>query len=261
MTNYIIDTHCHLDFENLYTELDNILTRAKDLGVKKFITICVKIAEFKKILAIANKYENVYCAIGTHPNSAHEEQHVELEYIIEQCAHKKLVAIGETGLDYYYEKAAKDMQKSSFLKHIKAAQLTSLPLIIHTRNADLDTAEILKQQISLKKFNFVMHCYTSGSELAQLALQLGGYISFSGIATFKNAQQVRDIIKQVPLDRILIETDAPYLAPVPYRGKDNEPSYIVETAKYLAQYLEIEYQQFINLTTKNALQLFTKIKQ
>ena len=153
------------------------------------------------------------------------------------------------------------MQKSSFLKHIKAAQLTSLPLIIHTRNADLDTAEILKQQISLKKFNFVMHCYTSGSELAQLALQLGGYISFSGIATFKNAQQVRDIIKQVPLDRILIETDAPYLAPVPYRGKDNEPSYIVETAKYLAQYLEIEYQQFINITTKNALQLFTKIKQ
>lgn len=261
MTNYIIDTHCHLNFEHLYRELDNVLARAEESGVKKFITISVKIAEFKTILDIANKYPNVYCAIGTHPNSAHEETHFGLEYIIQQCKHEKLVAIGETGLDYYYEKAAKDAQKASFLKHIKAAQLTSLPLIIHTRNADIDTIEILKQQIDQKRFNFVMHCYTSGLDLAQVALHLGGYISFSGIATFKNAQQVRNIIKQIPLDRILIETDAPYLAPTPYRGKDNEPGYIVETAKYLAQYLEIEYQEFITITTKNALRLFTKIKQ
>lgn len=259
MNNYIIDTHCHLDFEQLHSDLENVLARAEEVGVKKLISICVKINEFKKILDIANNHSNIYCAIGTHPNSAEAEQNIRLEDILEYTQNKKVVAIGETGLDYYYENAAKDIQIASFRKHIKAAQLSNLPLIIHTRNADNDTSDILKEEMQKQKFSFVLHCYTSGMQLAKTALELGGYISFSGIVTFKNAQEVQTIAKNVPLDRILIETDAPYLAPVPYRGKSNEPSFIFETAKYLATLLNINYNEFIELTTNNALQLFNKM--
>lgn len=260
MNNFIIDTHCHLDFDKLYSQLENVLTRAKQVNVKKLISICVKIKEIEKILAIVNNHDNIYGAIGTHPNNAEEEQDISLENILNYTSHNKIVAIGETGLDYYYEYADKNIQKQSFLKHIEASQISNLPLIIHTRKADEDTAAILQEQIKKTVFPFVMHCYTSGMGLAKTALDLGGYISLSGIVTFKNAQEIQEIAKNIPLNRILIETDAPYLAPVPYRGKTNEPSFIYETAKYLANLLNLNFDEFIQITTNNALQLFKKMQ-
>lgn len=259
MNDYIIDTHCHLDFDALTQNLADVLKRAEEAKIGKLITIGVKIKNFANQLNLVNTYSNIYGSIGTHPNSAHEEQDISLDYLIQQTLHKKIVAIGETGLDYFYETAPKGIQKNCFVKHIQAAQATALPLVIHTRKADIDTMEILQEHSNIKKFPFVLHCYSSSLELAKLAIDLGGYISFSGIATFKNGQAVRDIAASIPLNRLLIETDAPYLAPVPYRGKVNEPSYIVETAKILANYLGIDYDEFIKATTNNALRLFTKL--
>ena len=258
--NYIIDTHCHLDFDPLYNQIDEVIARASDAEVKKLISICVEIKKFENILHIAEKFENVYCSIGTHPNSADKEKDITIEDIINKTKHPKVVAIGETGLDYFYENSSRDIQKINFIKHIKAAQNTSLPLVIHTRNADKDTSDILVSEIKKTPFKFIMHCYSSGIDLANTAIDLGGYISFSGIVTFKNAEEVRIIAKKIPLERILIETDAPYLAPVPYRGKSNEPSYILKTAEMLSDILCINYNDFIEQTTANALKVFDKIR-
>lgn len=256
---YLIDTHCHLDFPELYADLDMVLERAKAQSIKKFITIGVKIKDSVKLLEIANKYENVFCAIGTHPGNAAEETAITLEELIEYSTYKKVVAFGETGLDYHYQPEQAEIQKKSFLKHIAAAQHTNLPLVIHTRKADEDMQDILTAEHAKMRFNFVLHCYSSGIELAKAALAIGGYISFSGILTFKNAAEIREIAKIVPKNQVLLETDAPYLAPIPYRGRSNEPAYIVETAKILAQILEIPYEEVVAQTTKNALRLFNKM--
>lgn len=256
---YLIDTHCHLDFPELYEDLDSVLARAKAQSVEKFITIAVKIKDSAKLLEITNNYENVFCAIGTHPSNAAEEAEITLEELIKYSAYKKVVAFGETGLDYHYHSELAEIQKKSFLKHIAAAQHTKLPLVIHTRKADEDMQAILTAEHAKMQFNFVLHCYSSGIELAKAALAIGGYISFSGILTFKNAAEIREIAKLVPQSQILLETDAPYLAPIPYRGRSNEPAYIAETAKFLAQILEMPYEELVTQTTQNALRLFNKM--
>lgn len=256
---YLIDTHCHLNFPEIYKELGAVLARAEAAGVKKLITIGVKLAEADTLIDITEQYKNVFCAIGTHPSNV--EEAVTLERLVAYAQHEKVVALGETGLDYHYSGELAELQKQAFRTHIQAARLTDLPVVIHTRNADEDMRNILDEEAKIAPFKFVLHCYSSGAELAQFALSIGGYISFSGIVSFKNAAEIRSIASSVPRSRLLVETDAPYLAPVPYRGRSNEPAFIVETAKSLAQTLEMSYEDVLLQTTQNALRLFSKIPQ
>ncbi|VEJ45350.1 TatD family hydrolase [Bartonella vinsonii] len=256
----LIDTHCHLDFEDFSKDLDDVVQRAIDADVKRMITISTHVHKLDKLLAIAQTYEQVFCSVGTHPNYAHEEQNITAERLIHLSKHPKIVAFGEVGLDYHYDYSSPEEQKKVFREHIIASRETQLPLVIHSRNADLDMEKILREQIKEGNFPFVLHCYSSGMRLARAGLELGGYISFSGILTFKNAREIREIAKIVPHEHLLVETDAPFLAPIPHRGKTNEPSFVRYTAAILAETVGLSTEEIAQITTHNAFCLFSKMK-
>ena len=230
----LIDSHCHLDYYKK-EELEQIISNAKNAGVKLMQTIGTEFSKMDQVLAIANQHPFIYASVGTHPDSAHED-FVTAEQIIEMCKNEpKIIGIGETGLDYYHSQEFTTEQKACFIEHIKASQETGKPIIIHTRNADDDTLQILKENLKIKEFKILMHCFTGGVEFVKKLLELGAFISFSGIVTFKNAKEVQESMMATPLNRLLIETDAPFLAPNPMRGKQNEPAFIKYTAEFIAQ--------------------------
>jgi TatD DNase family protein len=255
----LVDHHCHLDFPDLVADRAGILQRARDAGVGPIVTISTRIKRLPELLAIAEANEGVYCSVGTHPHNAHEELDIPVEEIVRLSQHPKVVAIGEAGLDYYYKHSTPEAQAEGFRRHIAAARATGLPLEIHTREADDDTARILGDEHAKGAFPAILHCYTGGPELARRALDLGLYVSFTGVVTFKKSEALRDIAKFVPLDRILVETDSPFLAPEPYRGKTNEPAYVVHTARALAAVKGISLDEFAEATTANFYRLFSKI--
>ena len=256
----IIDSHCHLDFKEFNEDFNDVLLNAKNNNISGIQTICTKINEFPQILDIAKKHSNIWCSVGTHPHNAESEKHISQDTIKKLCDNDKVIGIGETGLDYYYENSNKEDQINSFLKHIEVAKITSIPLIVHARDADDDIIEILTKEYNKSPFTGVIHCFTSSYKLAEAALSIGFYISFSGIITFKNADEIRNSCKKIPMERILVETDAPFLAPVPYRGKRNQPSYITETIKKVAEIKEHTVEEVTKTTTNNFFHLFNKAK-
>jgi TatD DNase family protein len=256
----LIDTHCHLDFADFDAERDEIVKRAHDSGVKQMVTICTRVRKLDGLLAITKTYPSVFCSVGTHPNSANEELDIQTEDLVRLAtSHEKVVAIGEAGLDYFYDTQTPEDQKTGFLRHIAAARETKLPLVIHSRSADDDMAAILTEETGKGAFPFILHCFSAGPELAKTGVELGGYISFSGILTFPKSEELRDIARTIPHDRLLVETDAPYLAPKRWRGKRNEPSYVVNTAEVLADTLGLSYAEMAAITTDNAFRCFSKM--
>lgn len=256
----LIDTHCHLDFADFAEERDAIVSRAHDSGVKQMVTICTRVRKLDGLLALTEQYPSVFCSVGTHPNNAGEELDIQTEDLVQLAnAHEKIVAIGEAGLDYFYDTQTPADQKTGFLRHIAASRETGLPLVIHSRAADEDMAEILTSETGKGAFPFILHCFSAGAELARVGVELGGYVSFSGILTFPKSEDLRDIAKTVPMDRLLVETDAPYLAPKRWRGKRNEPSYVVNTAEVLAECKGVSYEEMARITTDNAFRIFSKM--
>lgn len=255
----LVDSHCHLDFDDFKDDLDGVVGRARAVGVARMVTISTRVRQFDKITAIAERFEDVYCSVGTHPHNADEELDIEASDLIALAAHPKCVAIGEAGLDYFYDNAPRAAQAMGFHRHIEAARVTQLPLVIHTRAADDDTARILREESAKGAFPFILHCFSAGADLARLAIELGGYVSFSGILTFKSAQEIRDVAAFVPMERLLVETDAPYLAPVPHRGKTNEPAFVAHTAQVLADVRGVSLEEIGAATSENFARLFTKV--
>lgn len=256
----LVDSHCHLDFPDFAEELPEVIARARAAGVSRMVTICTRLRNVPQVRAIAESYEGVFWAAGTHPMSAAEEPLATIEELVQLAAHPKFVGLGETGLDYHYTAESAEIQKVSLRLHIEAAQETGLPLIIHSRAADDDMAAILTEGMARKPFGCVMHCFSSGPELARVTLELGCYLSMSGVATFPKSQEIRDIFKAAPLDRILLETDAPYLAPPPFRGRRNEPAYTAHTAKIGADVFGLSLPDFAAATTANFDRLFAKAR-
>ncbi|AEG04197.1 MULTISPECIES: TatD family hydrolase [Sinorhizobium] len=255
----LIDTHCHLDFPDFEAERDAIIERARDAGVGQMVTISTRVKRFDTILAIAERYPNVFCSVGTHPHNADEELDVTADDLVRLSAHPKVVAIGEAGLDYFYDNAPRDAQAVGLRRHIAAARTTGLPLVIHSRSADDDMAAILTEESGKGAFPFLLHCFSSGPDLARIGVELGGYVSFSGILTFPKSEELRDIARTVPRDRMIVETDAPYLAPKPFRGKRNEPAYVAHTAEVLAQAIGVSREEIAEITTENAFRIFSKM--
>jgi len=255
----LVDSHCHLDFPDFAEERAAIVARALAAGIGRMVTISTRVKRFDQILGIAETFEEVYCSVGTHPHNAAEELDVTGEDLVRLSAHPKVVAIGEAGLDYFYDKAPRDAQAQGFRTHIAAARETGLPLVIHSRDADDDMAAILEEETGKGAFPFILHCFSSGRRLAQVGVALGGYVSFSGILTFKNSTELRAIAADVPRDRLLVETDAPYLAPIPFRGKRNEPAYVANTAKMLAETIGVSGAEIADITTDNVFRLFAKM--
>ena len=255
----LVDSHCHLDFPDFADERAAIVERAARAGVARMVTISTRVRRFPDVLAIAEAFDAVYCSVGTHPHNAAEEPDVTAEELVRLSAHPKVVAIGEAGLDYHYDKSPRDAQAQGFRTHIAAARQTDLPLVIHARSADADMAAILEVETQKGAFPFILHCFSSGRELAETGVKLGGYVSFSGILTFKNSGELRDIAASVPHDRLLVETDAPYLAPMPFRGKRNEPAYVANTAAVLAETVGVGAEEIAKITTDNFFRLFTKL--
>lgn len=254
----LIDSHCHLDFEALAADIDGVLARAEAAGVSGMVTISTHVEKFSTYAGLAERYANVWCSVGTHPHHADEELHIQIDDLVRLSAHPRCVAIGEAGLDYFYDNAPREAQAKGLRRHIAASRLTGLPLVIHSRQADGDMAKILEEEAGQGAFPFVLHCFTAGAELAQRALALGGYISFSGIITFRNAEEIREVAKAVPTDRYLVETDAPYLAPIPHRGHSNEPSFVRHTAEKVAEVRGTTLEQVGAETTANFARLFSK---
>src|SRR6202453_3401258 len=255
----LIDSHCHLDFPDFATELDAVVARARSAGIQRLVTISTRVARHDALLAIAERFPDVYCSVGTHPHYAHEELDVTAADLVERTRAAKVVAIGEAGLDYHYDNSPREAQERGFRTHIAAARETGLPLVIHTREADEDTARILEEETGQGAFPAVLHCFTGGPDLARRAIALGLFISFTGILTFKNSTALRAIAAELPPDRILVETDAPYLAPNPFRGKRNEPAYVAETAKVLAETRGVSLDEIARQTTENFFALFSKV--
>lgn len=255
----IVDSHCHLDFPDFDGERDALIARALEAGVGLMVTICTHIRKFDRIRAIAEAYPQVYCSVGTHPHNAGAERGIPVDDIVSLAAHPKVVAIGEAGLDYFYDKAPRDAQAEGFRIHIEAARQTGLPLVIHARDADKDMIEILREETGKGAFPAVLHCFSSGRELAQAGIELGLYVSFSGILTFKKSEELRAIARDLPADRLLVETDAPYLAPQPKRGKRNEPAYTAMTAAVLAETRGVSNEEIARQTTENFHRLFKKV--
>ncbi|WP_298256835.1 TatD family hydrolase [uncultured Litoreibacter sp.] len=257
-TPEITDSHCHLDFPDFDGELPDVIARAHAAGVTRMVTICTRLRQEPQVRAIADAHPSVFYAAGTHPMSAAEEPLATVDELVALADHPKFVGIGETGLDYHYTQDSMDIQKESLLIHIEAARQTKLPLIIHARGADDDMAQILADEHAKGAYTCVMHCFSSSKELGQAALDLGFYLSMSGIAAFPKSQDLRDIFAAAPLDRILVETDSPYLAPPPYRGKRNEPGYSAYTARVGAEVFGLEYAEFAAQTQANFERLFWK---
>jgi TatD DNase family protein len=255
----LVDSHCHLDFPDFSAELDAVVARARAAGIERLVTISTLVGKFPALRAIAERFDEVYCSVGTHPHHAAKEPNVTADDLIAAAKHPKVVAIGEAGLDYHYDNSPRDAQERGFRTHIAAARETKLPLVIHAREADDDIARILEEESKKGVFPFVLHCFTGGEELARRGVALGGYVSFSGILTFKNSEDLRKIAAQLPEDRILVETDAPFLAPNPYRGKRNEPAYVAETARVLAETRGVSADAIAKITSTNFFRLFSKV--
>jgi TatD DNase family protein len=255
----LIDSHCHLDFPDFADDLDGIVERASAAGIGRIVTISTRVRRLDALLAIAGKFPDVYCSVGTHPHHADEEDGISAKELIELANHPKVVALGEAGLDYFYENGSPEAQARGFRAHIAAARATGLPLVIHTREADEDCGRILEDEMSKGAFRAVLHCYTGGRELAMKAIGMGLSISFTGILTFKKSHALRDLAAELPADRIMVETDAPYLAPGKFRGKRNEPSYVVEVAKVLADTRGVSLEEISRQTTDNFFRLFDKV--
>ena len=254
----ITDSHCHLDFADFDGNLEETIKKAERSGVGRMVTICTQLKDEPKVRNIAEKFDCVLYAAGTHPMNVHKQPVINVSDLLEIAKHPKFVGIGETGLDYYYTKETEQDQKKSLLLHIEAAQTSGLPLIIHSRSADTDIAEILEREFKNAEFSCVMHCFSSGRELAIKMLNLGFFLSMSGIVTFPKSQELRDIFSLAPMDQILVETDSPYLAPPPYRGKRNEPAYVTLTAQKGAKIFNTSYENFVNQLEKNFERLFPK---
>ncbi len=254
----LVDSHCHLDFPDFGGELDAVVGRARAAGVGRIVSISTRMQRRAELLAIAERFPDVFCSIGTHPHHAHEELDISVEQIVRFTDHPKTVAIGEAGLDYHYDYSPREAQERGFRNHIAAARETGLPLVIHSRNADDDMANILEEEMGKGAFPAVLHCFTGGRDLAERAIALGLSISFTGIVTFKKSDELRAIAAALPADRILVETDSPYLAPGRYRGKRNEPAYVAETAKTLAEIRGVTSDEIARQTTDNFFRLFNK---
>jgi TatD DNase family protein len=254
----LVDHHCHLDFQDFSAERDAIIARAIAAGVTRMVTISTRVKSYDTYRAIAEQHPAVFFSVGTHPHNAHEELDVPVAQLIELSKHPKCIAIGEAGLDYFYDKSPRAAQREGLLNHIAAARETGLPLVIHSREADDDMADLLEAEMAKGTFKAVLHCFTGGQRLATRAVALGLYMSASGVITFKKSEDLRAIFASVPLDRLLVETDAPYLAPLPFRGKRNEPSYVVHTAATLAAVKGITAAEMAEQTTKNFYRLYAK---
>ncbi len=257
----LIDSHCHLDFPELASDEAGVLARARTAGVGGMLTIGTRLDQFERVRAIAERHDHVWCSVGVHPHEAKEEGQRTPDRLIEATRHPKVVGIGETGLDFYYEHSPRDEQMESFRAHISASRQTGLPLIVHTRDADRETIDVLEEEAGKGAFPGLIHCFSSGAEVASHALALGLYISISGIVTFKAAEALRGIVRDIPLDRLLVETDSPYLAPVPKRGRTNEPAYVAHTAAKVAELKGVSVDELKAATTENFFRLFAKAER
>lgn len=257
----ITDTHCHLDFPDFSADIEGVIARARAAGVHRMVTISTRVRKAAVYQQLAERFENVFFSIGTHPHQAAEEPDVTLDEIIRLSQHEKCVAIGEAGLDYHYDKSPRDMQAASFRLQIAASRQTGLPLVIHARAADDDMIAILEEEMGKGTFGAILHCFSSGVDLARAGVKLGLYVSFSGILTFKNSSEIRAIAAEIPLDRLLVETDAPYLAPVPHRGKTNEPAFTAHTAVVLAEVKGMPLARLAPILEANTERVFAKLPQ
>lgn len=257
----LIDSHCHLNFPDFTEDFQDILQNARDNNISHLQTICTRISEFQDILTIARSHEFIYCSIGVHPSNVHLESLVSAEELISLANDPKVIGFGETGLDYYHSLEYVEFQKRSFIEHMKASQFSGLPAIIHSRNADEDTYYMIKDMLGQSYFVPLIHCFTGGIEFARKLLDLGCYISLSGIVTFKNAKALHEVARFLPLDRLLIETDSPYLAPMPHRGKRNEPAYVRLVAEFIANLRGVDISVIEEETTRNFLKIFNKVKK
>lgn len=255
----LIDSHCHLDFPEFEPERDAVLARARAAGVARLVTISTRVARHEAIRALAERYPDVFFTVGTHPHQAAEEPDVPVSRLVELARHPKCVGIGEAGLDYHYDRVPRPLAERVFRTHIAAARASGLPLVIHAREADADVTSILRDEMGQGAFTAVLHCFTAGRALAETGLELGLSISFSGVLTFKGSHDLRAVARDVPLDRVLVETDAPFLAPVPFRGKRNEPGFVARTAAVLAEVKGVDVATLAEATTRNALRLFAKM--
>lgn len=257
----LVDSHCHLDFPDFADSLPDVISRARSANVLTLLTICTHLSRFDGVRAVAERFDPVWCSVGVHPHEAGQEYIEDAEALVRLSQHPKVVAFGETGLDYYYEHSARDDQKRAFRLHIDASRQTGLPVIIHTRDAEDDTAMLLREEMSKGSFTGVLHCFSSSRALGELAVELGLYLSLSGIITFNKAEELRDTIRLLPLERMLVETDSPYLAPVPMRGKRNEPAFTALTARKLAEIKEVSEEDVARITTENFFRLFSKVNR
>ncbi len=255
----LIDSHCHLDFPDFADDLPGVLARAEAASVSRMVTISTRVKRFETIRKIAESDDRIFCTVGTHPHNAAEERDVTVDELVALSQHPRCVGIGEAGLDYHYDKSPREAQAAGLRTHVAAARITGLPLVIHARAADADMIEILTEEMKKGAYPAILHCFSSGQALASAGVALGFYVSFSGILTFKNSSELRDIAKTVPLDRLLVETDAPYLAPMPYRGKRNEPAYVAETARVLAEVKGVPFPEIAAITSANTLRCFAKM--
>ncbi|SLN54787.1 TatD family hydrolase [Oceanibacterium hippocampi] len=253
-----VDSHCHLDYPGLIDDLPGVVARARNAGVSHMVTISTKLSQFAGVRAIAERFDNIYCSVGVHPHEAGEEAPSSVEHLLELARHPKVVGIGETGLDYFYEHSPRAAQQESFRLHIRAARESGLPLIVHSRDADKDTIRILQEEQRDGPCPGLIHCFSSGPELAEKSIEMGFYISLSGIVTFKGAKDLQATVRTLPLDRLLIETDSPYLAPVPHRGKTNEPAFVAHTAAAVAALQGVTVEQVADATTTNFFRLFRR---
>ncbi len=256
----LIDSHCHLNYPEL-ADTAGVVARAKEVGVRQMLTISTKRSDFAAVKALAEAYPEIYCSIGIHPHDAEEHEDITEAELLEAANHDRVIGIGETGLDYYYEHSPREAQQELFRRHIRVARALDLPVIVHSREADDDTVRILQEEYAGGAFKILIHCFTSTPYLAEEAVKLGGYISASGIITFKKSQALRDSFANVPLDRVLVETDSPYLAPEPHRGKPCEPAYTLFTARMLAEVKSVSFETLAEVTTRNFFTLFTKAQK
>jgi TatD DNase family protein len=259
LNEMLVDSHCHLDFPDFASDLDDIVARAKAAGIGRILTISTRVKRLDALLAIADRFPDVYCTVGTHPHQADEEDGISTQELVELSSHPKVVGFGEAGLDYFYQHGSREAQERGFRNHIAAARATGLPLVIHTREADDDCGRILEDEMAKGAFRAVLHCYTGGRELAMKAISLGLFISFTGILTFKKSESLRELAAELPADRIMVETDAPYLAPGKHRGKRNEPAYVIEIARVMAEARKVSLEEISRQTTENFFRFFSKV--
>jgi TatD DNase family protein len=253
-----VDSHCHLNYKGLAEDQPGVLARAREAGVSAMLNISTRASEWDEVVAVAEREPDVWASVGIHPHEADVHPDVATETLVERARHPRVAGIGESGLDFYYDRSDRDRQRASFRSHIAAAREAGVPIIVHTREAEADTAAILEEEMGKGRFAGVLHCFTGTIDLARKAMELGFYVSMSGIVTFKNARDLQEVARQIPLDRLLIETDAPFLAPVPHRGRTCEPAYVADTARFLSTLREEPVEKLAEATTANFRKLFTK---